>query len=77
MYSALEKLNSLIKEGHFSFYTTIQDVQSAIEDMLLLDIRSAHRRSDSEEYQVDFDKIRIQFKTTESCIAILNIRNRD
>lgn len=69
-------LEQLIHENKLGFYTSLNEIQQAIQQMLVLDIRSVHQgrgHANKEQHFVcHFDALEIVFQTLESHIQILS-----
>ncbi|TMW66271.1 hypothetical protein Poli38472_004036 [Pythium oligandrum] len=70
-----ETLTTLVKQEKLRFYKTVEDVSTAIQEMLVLDIRSVHQgRGKAAEEQIfmcRFDNLEIDFQTLEDKIHIV------
>uniref|UniRef100_K3X2B7 TsaA-like domain-containing protein n=1 Tax=Globisporangium ultimum (strain ATCC 200006 / CBS 805.95 / DAOM BR144) TaxID=431595 RepID=K3X2B7_GLOUD len=71
---ATQALATMIERQQSTFYKSVDDIQAAIKQMLVLDIRSVHQgRGHASEEQVflcRFDNVQIEFKTFEEKILV-------
>lgn len=72
---ATQALDTMIQGQQSKFYKKLEDMQAAIKQMLVLDIRSVHQgRGHASEAQVflcRFDNVQIEFKTLEEKILVV------
>jgi tRNA (Thr-GGU) A37 N-methylase len=73
---AAASLKELVDAKLSSFYSSVDDLKSAIEQMLVLDIRSVHQgrgqAAETQQFQCRFDNVQIEFTTLEDCIRVLS-----
>lgn len=80
---ATHALEVLIARRSSKFYTTIEDLQAAITQMLVLDIRSVHQgRGQADAHQrflCHFDSFQIEFQTLEDRVYVVEcvVRSRE
>ncbi|KAI9921407.1 hypothetical protein PsorP6_000390 [Peronosclerospora sorghi] len=76
---ALASLADLVDADLSSFYSTQTDLKTAIEQMLVLDIRSVHQgrghAAASQQFQCRFDNVWIEFTTLDECIRVLTCKH--
>jgi hypothetical protein len=71
---ATVQLEYLISKKQLSFYHSLQDIQDAIMQMLVLDIRSVHQgrgKASDTLFTCRFDKLAIEFRTLEDHIEVV------
>ncbi|KAG7385219.1 hypothetical protein PHYBOEH_009111 [Phytophthora boehmeriae] len=73
---ATAALTDLVDTKTSSFYSNVADLRTAIEQMLVLDIRSVHQGrgqvAETQQFQCRFDNVNIEFTTLEDCIRVLS-----
>lgn len=73
---ATANLTKLVDAKLSSFYSTVTDMKSAIEQMLALDIRSVHQgrgqAAETQHFYCRFDIVQIEFTTLDKCIRVLS-----
>ncbi|KAE9140635.1 hypothetical protein PF010_g81 [Phytophthora fragariae] len=73
---ATASLTELVDAKLSSFYSNVDDLKTAIEQMLVLDIRSVHQgrgqAAETQQFQCRFDNVQIDFTTLEDCIRVLS-----
>ncbi|OWY92195.1 hypothetical protein PHMEG_00038899, partial [Phytophthora megakarya] len=73
---ATASLTELVDAKLSSFYSNVSDLKTAIEQMLVLDIRSVHQgrgqAAETQQFQCRFDNVQIEFTTLEECIRVLS-----
>ncbi|KAI9998996.1 hypothetical protein PInf_003668 [Phytophthora infestans] len=73
---ATASLTELVEAKLSSFYANVSDLKTAIEQMLVLDIRSVHQgrgqAAETQQFQCRFDTVQIEFTTLEECIRVLS-----
>ncbi|RLN66941.1 hypothetical protein BBJ28_00004631 [Nothophytophthora sp. Chile5] len=72
---ATATLTELVDAKVSAFYTSVSDIQAAIEQMLVLDIRSVHQgrgqTAETQQFLCRFDNVQIEFTTLDDCIRVL------
>ncbi|KAG3006988.1 hypothetical protein JG687_00015020 [Phytophthora cactorum] len=73
---ATASLTELVDAKLSSFYSNVSDLKTAIEQMLMLDIRSVHQgrgqAAETQQFQCRFDNVQIEFTTLDECIRVLS-----
>ncbi|CAI5730322.1 unnamed protein product [Hyaloperonospora brassicae] len=73
---AMASLTDLVEAKLSSFYSDVADLKAAIEQMLVLDIRSVHQgrgqAAETQQFQCRFDNVLIEFTTLHECIRVLS-----
>ncbi|CAH0493964.1 unnamed protein product [Peronospora farinosa] len=76
MAEATASLTELVDAKLSSFYSNVADLKTAIEQMLVLDIRSVHQgrgqTAAAQQFQCRFDTVQIEFTTLDECIRVLS-----
>ncbi|CAH0480264.1 unnamed protein product [Peronospora belbahrii] len=76
MPEATVSLTELVNANLSSFYSNVVDLKTAIEQMLVLDIRSVHqgrgKATETQQFQCRFDTVQIEFTTLDECIRVLS-----
>jgi hypothetical protein len=85
---ASEAIERIVKQRRSKFYATAAELRSAIEQMLVLDIRSVHQGrgagsgGEAQLFECRFDAVAIAFRTLEHAIVVercapVNRSNKD
>lgn len=73
---ASEELERIVKQRRSKFYSVVADLRGAIEQMLVLDIRSVHQgrgagaSGEAQRFECRFDVVAIEFRTLEHAIVV-------
>ncbi|TDH73578.1 hypothetical protein CCR75_003779 [Bremia lactucae] len=72
---AMASLTELINAKLSLFYETVTELRTAIEQMLILDIRSVHqgrgKAAKTQQFECRFDNVQIQFMMHNDCIRVV------
>lgn len=72
--AAQDALETIARQRRSKFYTTVDDLRHAIEQMLVLDIRSVHQgrghSAEDQRFKCRFDAVEIEFRTLEDAILV-------
>lgn len=72
---ASQALATLVREQKTRFYSTLEDLEAAIAQMLVLDIRSVHQgrghAAGDQRFRCRFDNVEIAFTTLEDKIVVV------
>ncbi len=72
--SALKALGEIVQNGHLSFYKSLEEIQDAIRQVLVLDIRSVHQgrgKASDAVFSCRLDRLVIEFRTLEDTIQVI------
>lgn len=73
---AVQEMQEIIRTGQVDFYSTLEELQQVLTEVLVLDIRSRHQhRGETDEdvsmrYNLRFDQLSLYFQTLEDGVHV-------